>query len=56
MAPLHLLLVAAIGMASMVTAHGNVFNFTTDGAFNQGFLRMFSLAAPGVCTELQLTN
>lgn len=44
MAPLYLLLAAAVSMVSIVTAHGNVFNFTTDGTYNQGFLRMFSLA------------
>jgi hypothetical protein len=27
------------GLAATVIAHGNVHNFTTDGKYNQGFLR-----------------
>lgn len=32
------------GLTTTVLAHGNVFNFTTNGVYNQGFLRRSTVA------------
>jgi hypothetical protein len=58
MALLKYLIAAAAGLVATVTAHGNVWNFTTDGTYNQGFLRKqnYTDAHDSILTEQSITT